>query len=781
MGYLYWLDQLRPQDLPETGNKAFNLGRLRQADCPVPAGFVVSALAYQEVVGALPWPESLLADQVLSPGRPLQEAARHMRQLIETEASLPGALTDPFQAACAQLQSPVLILRPSLGHSMALPHGLLAAQFVTTHPQDATKGWREESLMALRRVWASLFSARSLFYWQHQGIALRELSLAVLVQPMVPALASGWCDSPVGLRTNGAEPPADLWAVSGLGVALSRGEAIPDRYRFDSGTSTASWQPGLQARRYTLATEWAGSHKAEQPLRSELLDLSPIRLEPQVLEDLGYWSRQATAQLRLNNGSVLRLEWALTPGKAIVLLQADPQPASLIAERPYPPPFVDAAANLLRGIGVVRGRVQGPARILKPGSTDDTPPLRTQLEPGEILVTASVPPAWLPLIRHCYGLVVEEPGLTSHGAILARELGIPTVIGVSRATELLRGGEVLLLDGSAGTVRSLRAADSNAANHLAASAASAPAAPPPTGTGLFLNLSQSRLAAQMAHLPSSGVGLLRSELLILEILNGQHPYRWLVPERHADLVARLVAGIQPFLAAFEPRPVFYRSLDLRSHEFRELIGGAEYEVLELNPVLGWRGTARYRDQPSLFSLELQALRQLQQSGYQQLRLVLPFVRSVGEFEFARSLVVQAGLFDSPNFQLWMMAEVPAVLFTLPEFVQAGVQGIAIGSDDLTQLLLGVDRDQARLAHLFNANDPAVRSALRQLVEGARQLGLPCSLCGSVTVRYPGLLLDMVRWGITAVSVEPAYLSTAHWALAQAEQQLLLEAARQQRR
>ena len=276
-----------------------------------------------------------------------------------------------------------------------------------------------------------------------------------------------------------------------------------------------------------------------------------------------------------------------------------------------------------------------------------------------------------------------------------------------------------------------------------------------------------------------GVGLLRSELMGLNVLAGQHPKAWIEQGRRAELVELWQDIISQFARAFAPRPIFYRSLDWRSHEFPSLSFGYEPSMSHTatNPLLGQRGAFSYVKDASIFDLELEALAAMQQSGYTNIHLLLPFVRTVEEFSFCRRRVEQAGLTNVAQFQLWIMAEVPSILFLLPEFVKAGVQGISIGTNDLTQLLLGVDRDEGELAAAFDERHPVVMQAIAQIIEMARTAQIPCSICGQAPVRYPELIDSLVRWGITSISVEPEAVEQTYTAIARAEQRLLLEAAR----
>jgi pyruvate, water dikinase len=272
------------------------------------------------------------------------------------------------------------------------------------------------------------------------------------------------------------------------------------------------------------------------------------------------------------------------------------------------------------------------------------------------------------------------------------------------------------------------------------------------------------------------VGLLRSELMMLNILEGQNPHAWLLGGRQSDLLATLSEQIKKFARAFAPRPILYRSLDWRLHDFPSF---NDRNQSSSQSILGEHGTFSYLRNPAVFELELKALVRLQKNGYSNIHLMLPFVRTVEEFVFCRRQVEKVGLTENPHFQLWIMAEVPSVLFLLPEYIKAGVAGISIGTNDLTQLILGVDREQGDLATIFDERHPAVMGAISQLIKMAKDGGIPCSICGQAPALYPEIIDNLVQWGITSISVEPEAVERTYQAIARAEQRLLLAAARKQ--
>jgi pyruvate,water dikinase len=363
--------------------------------------------------------------------------------------------------------------------------------------------------------------------------------------------------------------------------------------------------------------------------------------------------------------------------------------------------------------------------------------------------------------------------MTCHAAIVSRELGIPCLVGTGEATTRLRDGEVVTVDATHSVVREGAA---QRAERPAAAPAAAPA--PVTGTRLLVNLSEPSQVERAAALDVDGVGLLRAELMVIEALGGAHPRQLCEQGREPEFVDRMAEALTAFASEFMPRPITYRTIDFRTNEFRGLEGGERFEPEEANPMIGYRGALRYMREPALLRLELDAIGQVWEAGHTNLHVMLPFVRTSRELEASRELMREAGLLARPGFELWVMAEVPSVLFHLERYAALGVKGISIGSNDLTQLMLGADRDSELLAELFDERDPAVADYLRLLIPKARELGLATSICGqapSVHREYAELLVDA---GIDAISINIDAVDRARRLIASAERRVMLRAARE---
>ncbi|UUO02696.1 PEP-utilizing enzyme, partial [Mycolicibacterium novocastrense] len=412
---------------------------------------------------------------------------------------------------------------------------------------------------------------------------------------------------------------------------------------------------------------------------------------------------------------------------------------------------------------------RGKVRVL------ESPEEGAQLQEGEILVAQMTNPDWLPTIRRAAALVTDTGGMTCHAAIVARELSVPCVVGTRTATRDLHDGTTVTVDGARGEVVSGRVRPSSTTS---ASERSAPSRPQTeaTGTKVYVNLAMPEAAETVAAQPVDGVGLLRAEFMLTEALAGRHPRDLIAHGEQATLVDQLGASVGRIAAAFAPRPVIYRATDFRTNEFRGLKGGETYEPVEHNPMIGYRGCYRYVNEPDLFALELEALARVRDQS-PNVGLMIPFVRTKWELEACLELVDASPLGRQRGLHRWVMAEVPSVVHWLPEYIGMGIDGVSIGSNDLTQLVLGVDRDSDVCAELFDESDPAVLDAIGQIIGTARKYGITSSLCGQAPSTNPAFAEHLVRLGITSVSVNPDAAETTRHVIAAAERRLLLEAAR----
>ncbi|NER36294.1 MAG: phosphoenolpyruvate synthase [Oscillatoria sp. SIO1A7] len=834
---IYWLDRIQPRERKLVGEKACCLGNLAQSGYPVVPGFAIGAPVLRQFLETNNWSEPLFAELLNSglylnvdDGRQLQELAQHIRKGI-IAAELPQDWIEALYSNLQQWHGGAIVFRPS--PSISQTSGLLEAHICRNDPTQLA--------IALKKTWAEAFRARSLFYWQRMGMQLHQIELAVLVQPVWDAVAAGTLRaSPAGLEikatwglgvaiATGQVIPDSYQIDPDTGVPYSKKLGNkPIAYHIEGHLERTEQPLGLMPHLEGASMVNLNKHNG---LTTYLLDdekTSRYALEQAYIKDLVKLARDIGSEI----GSTFRLEWTLgladsrgieqfplkpqlyltqvQPLKAKNYIAKDertvkdnqsyPLPQNQEAHnkeaqntdnQSYPPSQIKEAqikeaqikeaqikedsgttssiSGEIVGVAAASGEAIAPARVISEEnqSLEDIPP-------GQIIVARAIAPDWMNAIGKAAGLVTERGGITSHGAILARELGIPAVVGAAGATKKIKTGRVIKIDGNSGKVYLPAASESISGNQ----AISIPRVnlnwygTPILATQLLVNLSQPSALERLPNLPLDGLGLLRSELMALAIVGDRHPLEWIEERSEIEFVEKMAEQASLLARHFSGQPVFYRCLDWRSDEFPS-------QNLENNPILGQHGAFSYVQNPTLFDLELAVLDKLYQWGHADIRLILPFVRGVEELVFCRHRVEKVGLTQQKGFQLWIMAEVPSVLFLLPEYVKAGAEGIAIGSNDLTQLLLAADRNDPDMAASFDASHIAVRRAIRQLIATAREAGIPCCLCGRLGGINAEAISELVLWGITSISVEPDDLERTYQAISRAEQRLLLEAARRQ--
>jgi len=743
--------ELSRSDVGFAGGKGANLGELTAAGLPVPPGFVVGAPAYAAFVDGTGLRERIEArlDGVdVDDEAALEAAAADVRKLIEAEP-VPDEIAAAIRYAYAELagdEGPVAV------RSSATAEDTEAASFAGMNETFLNTRGADAVLAAVRRCWSSLFGARTIFYRAKRGFGQADMDIAVIVERQIASARAG-----VMFTIDPASGAADRLVIEGsfgLGEAVVSGRVSPDRFVVDK-QSLAILVRDIHRKEATIEPLPAGGTAVRDLSGAEALAPALSDEEARAIAALGL-------TIERHYGSPQDTEWAIDADGKIWMLQSRPVTsaggAATVEEH--------EGAVLLRGQGAAPGAASGPVRIL--GSLAEA----GKFSDGDILVTRMTAPDWVPLMRRAAAIATDSGGMTCHAAIVSRELGIPCVVGTQDATRKLRDGEIVTVDATRGVViEGARRAPSveQPAKVIAAAAA--------TATSLLLNLSEPSQVARAAALDVDGVGLLRAELMLLEALDGKHPRLLLEEGRSGEFVDRMAEGLATFAAGFAPRPVTYRTTDFRTNEFRGLEGGERYEPEEANPMIGVRGALRYTREPEVFALELEAIRRVWDGGNTNLHVMLPFVRTASELVRCRALVAESGLLDRPGFELWIMAEVPSVLFNLERYAALGIAGISIGSNDLTQLLLGADRDSGELADVFDERDRAVVDYLEQLIPKARGLGLRTSICGQAPSVHPEYAELLVRAGIDAISVNIDVVDRTRRLIERAERRILLDAAR----
>ena len=740
---LVWFGEVDKKDLPLVGGKGANLGELTKAGIPVPPGFVVTTVCYfrfldesglRERIGDML--RSIEADD----SKQLVRVATEIKDMI-CGAGMPSQIAGAIKKAYRKLGGLVAVRSSATAED--LPEASFAGQqrtLLNIQGEDAV-------VSAVQACWASLFEPRAIFYRLEQKIDHGDVGIAVPVQKMVQSETSGvmFTVEPV---TN--ENKITIEAVYGLGEAVVSGDVTPDRYVVTKNdfsiVEKVIARQDWQLVRSPEGAQGMDDSNVKLPVAADLREKQKLTdAEIVALAKLG-------AKIEEHYSFPQDIEWARERGHLYFVQTRPVTTLKPVAEKPLE--RLPEARVLVTGSPASPGLASGPVKIVPDASRIN------EVRRGDVLVAEMTTPDFVPAMKRAAGIVTDRGGRTCHAAIVSRELGVPCVVGAGDATRRLEPQQLVTVDGSRGKVYEGKVEEKAAPSPRRVSKKKVK-----TRTRVYVNLAEPDLAESVAARDVDGVGLLRAEFMVAQV--GEHPRHMIKEGRGGEFAARLAQGVTAFAKAFHPRPVVYRTTDFKTNEYRNLKGGQEYEEVEENPMLGYRGCSRYIREFDVFKLEIEAIKKVRQS-YDNLWVMIPFVRTVAGMARIRSLLASEGLRQSQDFKLWMMVEVPSNVFLIDKFLRVGIDGVSIGSNDLTQLILGIDRDSQKLAAQFDERDEAVLLALEKVIKAAAQSGVTASICGQAPSVYPELTKKLVEWGITSVSVNPDAIESTRDIVAAAE-------------
>ena len=758
------ISDLGKNDIDIAGGKGANLGELVAAGFNVPPGFVLTTAAYDHFMETSKIGErvkDLLAKVDASSEASLQEASVKIRELFDT-VEIPTDLKEQVLASHKAMfkgKKMGLVAVRSSATAEDLPTASFAGQQDTYLNVESS----EELLDKVRKCWSSLYTPRAIYYRVTKGFEHSKVKLAVVVQKMINSEISGIMFT---VDPNSEMPHIIIEAGYGLGEALVGGKVTPDTYVVDKFHDKIL-NKRIAKQTWKLVRGRDGEcEKADVP---EEMQNAQKMTDEQILA-LGEIGRNIEAHY----DRPMDIEWCIEE-KIMYIVQA--RPVTTLSSnggktngKSQDHGLGQSAKVLLKGLGASPGVAGGPVRIVSDEMNLEV------VKKGDVMVTAMTSPDMVPAMTRAAAIVTDEGGMTCHAAIVARELGIPCIVGASHATELLKDGEKITVDGSMGVVYEGIAAPKKEEKATVTVAASTPV----TGTKVYVNLAIPQKAEEVSKLPVSGVGLMRIEFLFTSYIQ-EHPCALIEKGESKFLVDKLSDGIAMVAKAFYPRPVILRTSDFKTNEYRDMEGGEKFEPHEENPMIGWRGCSRYVSDSyrEAFKLELKAIKKVREEmGLKNLHVMLPFVRTIDEVRQITAMMNEVGLVRNRDFKLYLMAEIPCNIFMAEEFAE-WCDGFSIGSNDLTQLTMGADRDSDVLGKMgyFDERNEAIKRAINMLIEAAHRKGCTVGICGQAPSVYPEFTEFLVKAGIDTISLNPDTVVATINTIASAEKRILLEAAR----
>jgi pyruvate, water dikinase len=752
--YIAWFKEIGKNDIGIVGGKGANLGEMTGAGIPVPYGFVVTANAYFDFIKetglAVKIKEQL---QMLNLGEKsnLQQIAKIIRELI-LKAKVPDSVASDIMVSYLNLTKEAgkhasfmkklasLVSHPYVAvRSSATAEDLPGASFAGQQETYLNVSGEANLIKKVHEAWASLFTARAIFYREEQKFDHMKVGIAIVVQLMVNSEKSGimFTLDPVTNDKN----TVVVEGIFGLGELIVQGDVTPDHFEVDKKTLTIKNKKlSIQTKKMIKVKE---GNKIEQiskteGLKQKLTDEEVIKVAKLGLTlEKHYFFPQDS-------------EWAIEDGNVYIVQTRPVTTVKTLGQDKKNQVSGDMINSknmtlLLKGDPASPGIAWGPVKIIYSVSEID------KVLKGDVLVTRQTNPDFVPAMKKAVAIITERGGRTSHAAIVSRELGIPAIVGTVSATKVLQNGLVVTVNGLKGEIYKGGLTTKQQSDLSDYEKDKKQSKSYKTATKVYVNLATPERAAEVSKMGADGIGLLRAEFMIADI--GTHPKKLIKDHKEELFITKLSEDLVKFCKSFNPRPVVYRATDFKTNEYRNLIGGKEFEPEEPNPMLGYRGAYRYMSDPQVFNLELEAIKRVRNKyGYKNLWLMLPFVRTVRELTEVKKIIATSGLSRSANFKLWMMVEIPSNVILLDQFCEAGIDGVSIGSNDLTMLILGTDRDNTEVSPEFDERNDAVLWAIERVIKTCHKYKITSSICGQAPSDYPDLVEKLVKWGVTSMSV-----------------------------
>jgi len=757
--YVEKFEDLNKDNISIAGGKGANLGELTQTGIPVPPGFVVTAETYNKFMnetGIFNKIMNKLDKLDVNDTKKLQKTAKEIKEVI-ISTPIPDEIvvliTEAYNELCLRVgEEDIYVAIRSSATAEDLPEASFAGQQDTFLNIKGTN----EVIEHVRRCWASLFEARAIFYREENDFEHSKVYIAVVVQEMVEAEKAGVMFT---VNPSTGEEVALIEGSWGLGEAVVSGTVTPDTYYVKNDNYEI-----LEA---TISDKKIMFEKLANGQTEKIEVPDNLRKKRVLSEDELVELAQMGQRIQKHYNAPQDTEWAFYKGK-LYMLQSRPITTLDNAENLNDGEEGDLENRtvIVKGLGASPGMASGEVKIIHEIDELD------KIKEGDIMVTTMTTPDMVPAMKRSNGIITDEGGVTCHAAIISRELGIPCVVGTRDATEAIEENSKVTLDGKKGLVfeGAFAIKKGEKEDETSETFSSAPII---TVTDVKVNVSMPEAAQKAAATGADGVGLLRTEHMMLT--SGVHPKKFILDGKEDELINILVENILKVVDVFYPKPVWYRTLDAPTDEFKTLDGG-EDEPYEHNPMLGWRGIRRELDDTDILKAEFKAIKKLHGQGYTNIGIMIPLSQSPDELKRAKRIAEEVGLIPHKDVDFGIMVETPAAALTVEDFIDVGLDFVSLGTNDLTQYTLAVDRNNELVAKNYSEEHPAVLKLIERTIRKCSEAGVKSSICGQAGSK-PDIVEKLVEMGITSVSANTDAVADVRRTVAKSEQKLILDAAR----
>ncbi|MBI2573350.1 phosphoenolpyruvate synthase [Candidatus Woesearchaeota archaeon] len=746
MSYVKWFKDITPNDLGSTGGKGLNLGIMYNIGLPVPGGFAVTAQTYELFIkktGLDKKITTLLKNLNVDDTKELQKRAQQIQDLISSTPmpkDMAQEIMNNYELLNKQEKSKdgVFVAVRSSATAEDLPSASFAGQQATF----LNVRGKEQVVKAVLDCWASLFTARAIYYRTRNHFDHSSVLISAIIQKMVNSDQAGIMFT-VNPSTND-DTKIVIEAIYGLGEMIVGGEVTPDMYITDKKTGKCIQKEVRKQEIGMFRTAKGGNIRRK------------IEINLQGLQKISDANIAELARLgqRIENHykHPQDIEWAVENGK-VYIVQARAVTTFKKDEGTTKSGKAQAPA-LLNGEIASKGTYSGTARVIF------SPKELNKVLKGDILVTTMTTPDMVPAMERAGAIVTDEGGMTCHAAIVSREMGTPCLVGTEKATKVIKDGQLITVDAFNGFIYKGNVTVEGSAGVFATSNLK-------TKTKVKVIVDLPSFAVKAAATGADGVGLVRSEIMIAQ--GGIHPAEYIRTGKAKDYTKLLVTGIGKIAAAFAPRPIWVRTSDMRSDEYRNLKGG-DKEPKETDPMIGWHGVRRQLDEPAILQAELQAFKDLYDKGVRNVGIMIPFVIRANEVAQAKALLRKVGLEPCKQIPFGIMVETPAACWVIEDICKEGISFVSFGTNDLTQLTLGIDRNNERIAKLFDEMHPAVVGEIGKVLETCKRYKVETSICGQAGSK-PVMAEFLVRNGITSISANADAVGLIRNVVAEAEKKV----------